>query len=108
MKIVRNGSSRDHGRAIVEINKPLITWESTALSVMAKKPGVTGFDCRSKHDYKIYIGLTEIAKIIDAVSGAAVEHPKEISDSLAKCLRSLVRLTTVCAGGELRKPDPKP
>jgi hypothetical protein len=107
MKITRVGSEKNHGAKAVKLENPRFTWDSDNNCITIKKSGVTDFLGVSKHDYNISVSLGELAEMLDLVSEEpSVDSPGAISVALAKSLKSLIRLTTVIAGGTvLRSPE---
>lgn len=101
MKILRRGSTADHGQKSIDLKSPDVKWDARNESIVFRKRSVVNFSGASKHDYEVSLSLKEIGLILSVVGEKPVEEsPKAISSTLSIYLRQLLRLVSTCVGRE--------
>jgi hypothetical protein len=98
MKISRRGASADHGESSVELKTPSFVWQKFDSSLAIKRANVKDFSSKSRHDYKITFGFSELVNLINTLSEAAIAEPMAMERGLEPSLKALIRLQTVVAG----------
>ena len=99
MIISRRGTTADHGVSGIEFKSPKFKWDEKRKCISVSERGVGDFSTSSRHDYTVNVSLDELKSMLMVVGEIPVnDSPKEVSEALSPCMRSLLRIISVCIG----------
>ena len=98
MEISRRGSSTDRGLSSIKLKDPVVSWNEEKQVVEIKKERVKDFSTDSRHNYKVYFSLNEIAHVLHAVATAANKTPELLAEMQPQTLKSLLQIQAAIAG----------
>ena len=98
MKIVRRGSSADHGESSIDLTAPAIAWAVTDACITIKQSAVKDFSTKSRHSYTVRITQTELNKVLQTLAEAAMCDPAVFEKDFSASLKPLLQLQAVVAG----------
>ena len=98
MEISRRGASTDRGLSSIKLKDPVVSWNEEKQAVEIKKERVKDFSTDSRHNYKVYFSLDEIANVLHAVATAANRNPELLSEMQPQTLKSLIQIQAAIAG----------
>ena len=98
MNISRHGASAYYGHSSITLNEPSFFWNESHKVIEIKKSRVKDFNTESRHNYTIALSLEEIAKVLQAVAGAANKSPDLLYAMNPQVLKSLLQIQAAIVG----------
>lgn len=103
MKINRVGAQRHHGHSSINLNNPLLEWDSSRKCITLEKFKIKDFITDSKHDYTVEIELSEIGSILDLIAREVIsKDPDHLIHQLSPSTVKILKILTVLANA----PEP--
>lgn len=68
MKIIRRGSTADHGGSSIDLKAPSFAWKKSDSCITIKQSNVKDFSTKSHHSYTVNPTLPELNNLIQAVA----------------------------------------
>lgn len=96
MKITRVGARADNGPSSIELINLKIEFVSNSQEISLKDHDIKDFVTKAHYNYDMRLSLSEIGKMLEAISSQCMGNPDEVAKELGPYVRHLIRLTNTC------------